>query len=129
MKYMTKDKQTQRDKMRPSIFCQSISMQESEILTCLSERKRYGIEILKAFEESSYGERQIHMSTLYTILSRLDEDGFIQSEMEEERSEKRKGGAKRKYFTITAKGQKQLDDMKRFKEKLQKWEMPVELAM
>jgi DNA-binding PadR family transcriptional regulator len=125
---MNKKTQKQRDKTRPSIFCQSISKQEAEILICVSERKRYGIEIIKAFESASYGERQIHMSTLYTILSRLDEDGFIKSEMEEERSEKRKGGAKRKYFTITAKGQKQLDDMKRFEENLQKWEMPVELA-
>ena len=125
---MTKETQKQRDKMRPSIFCQSISKQEAEILICLSKRKRYGIEILKAFESASYGERQFHMSTLYTILSRLDEDGFIQSEMEEERSEKRKGGAKRKYFTITSKGQKQLDDMKRFEESLENWEMATELS-
>jgi hypothetical protein len=109
VKYMTPQNSEQLNAQQDTpkmvnIFRESISKLENEVLTCVSKQDRYGIEIVKVFEKASFGERTIGLSTLYTVLSRLEERELVKSKMEADRLKGRKGGAKRKYFSITDKG-------------------------
>jgi DNA-binding PadR family transcriptional regulator len=85
-----------------SIF-DPINQLEIEVLSAISKQERYGLEIVKAFEEASANKKTIKLSTLYTLLSRLENRELIISRVEEERTAK-KGGGNRKYFQITDKG-------------------------
>ena len=87
---------------------------ELAILISVSTKKRYGGEILKIIELASFNQINSHVSTLYTTLPKLEEKGFIKSFPETQRTEKRKGGAKRTYFEITIEGQKYLSDLDTF---------------
>ena len=91
-----------------------LSPYELAILISLSTKKRYGGEILKVIELASFNQINSYASTLYTTLSKLEEKGFIKSFPETQRTEKRKGGAKRIYFETTIEGQKYLSDLDTF---------------
>jgi DNA-binding PadR family transcriptional regulator len=98
-----KDNLLPQTKKKVNITHESISLLENQLLAALSKQERYGIEIVKVFEKASAGEKTIGLSTLYTVLARLEKYGLVESRMEGERTNK-KGGAQRKYFRITKKG-------------------------
>lgn len=70
------------------------------ILKLMSERKRYGYEILEKIEEMSGGHWEPSYGTIYGSLERMEERGLIRK-TEDTHSE-------RKYFDITEKGREKL---------------------
>lgn len=72
---------------------------ELVLLTLLEERERYGYEIVAAIEERSGGRLEVRDGTLYPVLYRLEEAGFV-----EPRWETQERGVPRKYYRITDEG-------------------------
>ena len=98
----------------------TISKLEEEILNLLIGNERYGLEIIKAFEDVSGGKRKLSVGSLYPTLSRMEEKGLITSHMEDRPSDD-KGGARRKYFRITKLGARVLDKTEQFRKALYNW--------
>lgn len=73
---------------------------ELVILTLLSERERYGYEIVSTLEERTGGRLEVKDGTLYPVLYRLEEGGYV-----EPRWETRERGVPRKYYRLTEAGQ------------------------
>lgn len=98
----------------------TISKLEEELLNLLIGRERYGLEIIKAFEDVSGGKRKLSVGSLYPTLSRMEEKGLITSHMEN-RPNDDKGGARRKYFRITKLGIRILAKTEEFRAALYNW--------
>jgi len=75
------------------------------ILTLLSEKDYYGYEIIKTLEEQSDSTFQFKEGSLYPVLHRMENEGFVVSYREKSES-----GKERKYYQITPLGQEQLAD-------------------
>jgi len=75
---------------------------EGCVLAVISRGETYGYEILQVMSEAGFGD--IQEGTLYPILTRLEKKKSISC-----RKEKSPLGPIRKYFTITADGEKQLE--------------------
>jgi DNA-binding PadR family transcriptional regulator len=82
------------------------------ILFLLEETDRYGYEIIKELEERSDKTFQFKEGTLYPVLHKLENNGFVKSYMA-----KGDTGKERKYYQLTKKGKTQLQDEKK------KWEV------
>ena len=82
------------------------------VLSLLEGTDRYGYEIIRELESRSENAFRFKEGTLYPVLHKLENDGYVESY-------KAKGdrGRERKYYKITKKGIKQLS-----KEK-EKWNM------
>lgn len=82
------------------------------LLSLLEEGDRYGYEIIKELELRSDKTFQFKEGTLYPVLHKLENKGYV-------KSYKAKGdtGKERKYYQITKKGKKQLVEEKK------KWEV------
>lgn len=72
---------------------------EMVVLTLLQTRERYGYEIASAIEERSGGRLEVRDGTLYPVLYRLEEAGFVTP-----RWETPERGVPRKYYRITGEG-------------------------
>lgn len=77
------------------------------VLSLLEETDRYGYEIIKELEARSDKAFQFKEGTLYPVLHKLENNGFVKSYME-----KGETGKERKYYKITRKGKKQLVEEK-----------------
>lgn len=77
---------------------------ELVLLTLLAERERYGYEIVSTLEERSGGTLEVKDGTLYPVLYRLEESGFV-----EPRWETQERGVPRKYYRITDEGLRERD--------------------
>jgi PadR family transcriptional regulator PadR len=75
---------------------------ELVLLTLLEERERYGYEIVSAIEERSGGRLEVKDGTLYPVLYRLEDAGFV-----EPRWETQDRGVPRKYYRITDEGKEE----------------------
>lgn len=73
------------------------------ILSILRRGESYGYEIIQKIEQISGGEWEWSEAMLYPVLHRLDADGLIQS-----RWAVLENGRKRKYYSLTPKGQEAL---------------------
>jgi PadR family transcriptional regulator, regulatory protein PadR len=73
---------------------------ELVLLTLLADRERYGYEIVATIEEWSGGRLEVRDGTLYPVLYRLEEAGFI-----EPRWETPERGVPRKYYRIAPAGE------------------------
>lgn len=73
------------------------------LLALIQEQDRYGSEIIMELSQRSDQTFEMKEGTLYPILHRLENLGYL-------KSYEQKGGAgkKRKYYSITQKGKKQL---------------------
>ncbi len=71
------------------------------ILSLLEETDRYGYEIIRELEQRSDKAFQLKEGTLYPVLHKLENDGYVESY-------KAKGdrGRDRKYYKITRNGKK-----------------------
>lgn len=78
------------------------------ILSLISEKDRYGYELVKELEERSDNTFIMKEGTLYPILHRMEAKGYLKSY-----SEKGESGKARKYYKITNKGEKQLVEDKK----------------
>lgn len=77
---------------------------EAVILSILVGRERYGREIRDEYEEAV--REKLPLGSLYTTLERMDQKGFVRSRPGESSHER--GGNRRRYFRITAPGQRAL---------------------
>lgn len=81
------------------------------VLSILENEDMYGYQMIKKVKLKSENVFEFQEGTLYPILHKLEEEGLISSYWDES-TEKR-----RKYYSITKKGQKQL------KSKKQEWKI------
>ena len=67
-------------------------------------RRRHGYEISKLIESQSRGELRFHVASLYPLLYRLEERGWLRGRWVEKAGERR-----RRYYSITPKGRRVLE--------------------
>ena len=73
------------------------------ILSLLEQQPRHGYDIGKLIEARSGGAVRFHVTTLYPLLSRLEERGLVQGKWVEKPDQRR-----RRYYQLTAQGRKTL---------------------
>jgi len=73
------------------------------VLAQVEERARHGYEIGKRIESESDGVVQFHVASLYPLLYRLEERGWIEGRWVEKAGERR-----RRFYRITAAGRQAL---------------------
>ena len=73
------------------------------ILSLLQDQLRHGYEIGKLIEVRSAGALHFHVASLYPLLYRLEERGWIQGRWVEKPNQRR-----RRYYRLTAEGQRVL---------------------
>ena len=78
------------------------------ILSTLDGQIRHGYEIGKHLEHLSGGQLEFRVSSLYTVLYRMEERGWIKGRWVEKKNARR-----RCYYTLTAEGKKVLARQRR----------------
>jgi PadR family transcriptional regulator len=73
------------------------------ILSLLESRARHGYDLCKVIESRSQGQITFHIDSLYPLLYRLEERGWIKGAWLEKAGERR-----RRYYTLTAEGRRVL---------------------
>jgi PadR family transcriptional regulator PadR len=71
------------------------------ILSLLDAEPRHGYELSKLIESRSHGVLSFHVASLYPLLYRMEERGWIVGRWVEKAGQRR-----RRYYSITAAGQK-----------------------
>jgi PadR family transcriptional regulator PadR len=86
----------------------ALTQTEEIVLSALTFRDRYGLEIIEAVKETSGGARTIGFSSLYPTLKKLEAKGYVESRWGDEEPEEITG-ARRRYYRITGAGARALD--------------------
>lgn len=73
------------------------------ILSLVEARPRHGYDISKLIDSRSAGRLKFHIASLYPLLYRLEERGWIQGRWVE-----RSGQRRRRYYRLTREGRKVL---------------------
>ena len=73
------------------------------ILSLLEARPRHGYDISKLIESRSAGRLRFHVASLYPLLYRLEERGWLQGRWVEKAGQRR-----RRFYSLTAAGRKVL---------------------
>ena len=73
------------------------------ILSLVEARPRHGYEISKLIEERSAGRLKFKVASLYPLLYRLEERGWLQGKWVEKAGERR-----RRFYSLTAEGRRVL---------------------
>jgi transcriptional regulator len=73
------------------------------ILALVEDRPRHGYEIAKLIGERSDGVLQFHVASLYPLLYRMEERGWIKGQWVEKAGQRR-----RRYYKLTAEGRRVL---------------------
>ena len=73
------------------------------VLSLLEDQRRHGYDIARLIEVRSGGAVRFHVTTLYPLLSRLEERGWVDGRWVEKAEQRR-----RRYYSLTAKGRKVL---------------------
>jgi PadR family transcriptional regulator PadR len=73
------------------------------ILALLEARPRHGYEISKLIEERSRGRLRFHIASLYPLLYRLEERGWLEGRWVE-----KPGTRRRRFYRLTREGRKVL---------------------
>ena len=73
------------------------------ILSIVEPRARHGYEISKLIETRSAGQLKFHVASLYPLLYRLEERGWLQGRWVEKAGERR-----RRFYSLTAEGRRVL---------------------
>lgn len=76
---------------------------EMVLLRLLAERDRYGYELITELEERSDGKLALRDGTLYPVLYRMEESGWVEPYWETQPR-----GVPRKYYRLTSEGRRQL---------------------
>lgn len=69
------------------------------ILSIVEARARHGYEISKLIETRSQGQLKFHVASLYPLLYRLEERGWLQGRWVEKPGQRR-----RRFYSLTAEG-------------------------
>ena len=78
------------------------------ILSLVEARARHGYELSKLIESRSEGRLKFHIASLYPLLYRLEERGWIAGRWQE-----RAGQRRRRYYRLTAEGKRVLARQRR----------------
>jgi PadR family transcriptional regulator, regulatory protein PadR len=73
------------------------------ILSIVEPRARHGYEISKLIEARSAGQLKFHVASLYPLLYRLEERGWLQGRWVEKPGQRR-----RRFYTLTGEGRRVL---------------------
>jgi transcriptional regulator len=73
------------------------------ILSIVEARARHGYEISKLIETRSAGQIKFHVASLYPLLYRLEERGWLQGRWVEKAGQRR-----RRFYSLTAEGRRML---------------------
>jgi transcriptional regulator len=73
------------------------------ILSLLEQQPRHGYDLCKLIEARSQGSLRFHVTTLYPLLGRLEEQGLVQGKWIEKAEQRR-----RRYYSLTPRGRKVL---------------------
>ena len=76
---------------------------ELVILSIVEARPRHGYEISKLIEDRSAGRMKFHIASLYPLLYRLEERGWLQGRWVEKAGQRR-----RRFYSLTAEGKRVL---------------------
>ena len=76
------------------------------VLKLLSEKDMYGYEMIEVLRERSQNVFELKAGTLYPLLHGLEEKGMLTA------YEKKAGNKIRKYYSITKRGRKMLEEKK-----------------
>lgn len=85
---------------------------ELVILSLLADGAMYGYAISKEVNSRTDGRMKLAPGVLYPLLRQLEAEGLVATEWEEVKSERAPGsadGRKRKWYKLSAKGRKRLD--------------------
>lgn len=93
----------------PRILARELKKGSAEliILSILESRARHGYEISKLIEERSQGQLTFHVASLYPLLYRLEERGWLQGKWIEKAGERR-----RRFYSLTGEGRRVLADQR-----------------
>src|SRR5262245_65814460 len=80
---------------------------DAMILSVLERESAHGLEILRRLDEAGCGLLKLKEGSLYPALYRLEAAGQVKAVWESEPHGRR--GARRRIYTLTAKGQRKLD--------------------
>jgi transcriptional regulator len=80
---------------------------EMLILTLVERRPRHGYEISKLIEARSGGVVRFHVASLYPLLYRLEERGFVEGRWVEKAGQRR-----RRYYRLTTRGRRILREQR-----------------
>lgn len=80
---------------------------ELAVLAALAPGQRYGYELLTLLEDATGGTPEIKEGTLYPVLHRLEDAGYVTTSWEAEGRSK-----PRKYYSLTDAGRARLDAMR-----------------
>ena len=97
----------------------SLSALEENILSALLGRQLYGLQISKAIEQASGGRRKLAVGSLYPTLRRIEHKGLVHSHWE---GVDERGGARRRYYKISAKGATALVENQAIRKNLMEWQ-------
>ena len=78
------------------------------ILSLLDARPRHGYELSKLIKTRSRGQLTFHIDSLYPLLYRLEERGWIKGAWVEKAGERR-----RRYYRVTTEGRRVLAEQKK----------------
>jgi PadR family transcriptional regulator, regulatory protein PadR len=73
------------------------------VLSLLEQRPRHGYDISKLIEARSGGSLRFHVTTLYPLLYRLEEEGMVRGKWVEKAQQRR-----RRYYSLTPQGRRVL---------------------
>lgn len=95
-----------------------LSALEEDLLTLIQHHVdgMYGLEVLNKLNEANQRvkRRNIGIGSLYPALKRMEQQGLLRGKWGEEGSSS--GGARRRYYCITAMGQQALNDTWRYRQ-------------
>jgi PadR family transcriptional regulator PadR len=74
----------------------------------------YGVAILKELADQT--GRVVNISAIHAVLNRLEEKGFLKSQMGGATSER--GGRRKRFYTLSSAGRSAVDEMKAMRDKL-----------
>src|ERR1043166_3424894 len=77
------------------------------VLSLLEHERRHGYELNKLIESRSRGVLRFHIASLYPLLYRMEDRGWIAGRWIEKAGERR-----RRYYAITAEGRRALADLR-----------------
>src|ERR671915_1672342 len=78
------------------------------ILSLLNARPRHGYDLSKLIDSRSNGELKFHIDSLYPLLYRLEERGWIKGTWVEKADERR-----RRFYKVTPEGKRMLAQQKK----------------
>ena len=82
------------------------SLNDIKILSVLVSGDKYGLKIIEEVEQSG---TSLLLGSLYNALRRLEKNGYVKSYWGKETS--KRGGNRRRYYKITAKGETTIHDI------------------